>query len=479
MNRRKFILNSSALLAGTMLTPAIGFSLGNKGQRENYISKRPPLNERTFTSKAVEETIEKIKSVIADKELAWMFENCYPNTLDTTIYDYKIEGRPDTYIITGDIRAMWLRDSTAQVWPYMPLIKEDAELRSLILGLVNRQVKYVLHDPYANAFIEDLNRVDDWHKDIPKRKPGVHERKWELDSLCYVVRLSHKYYELTGDKSVFDSNWDKAMRLIVQTLKTEQRKDLTTPYRFVRKTNSPIDIPPFEGTGRPIKPTGMICSAFRPSDDATLYSFLVPSNVFAVLSLKQLNYIYSNVLNDQAFAKECSDMAMEVDDAIKKYAVAEHLDFGKVYAYEVDGFGNKVLMDDANVPSLMSLAYLGAHDPGDEVYMNTRKFLLSGSNPYFLKGKAAEGQGSPHTGKENIWPMGIILRAMTSVDDEEIRFCLGMLKNTHAGTGFMHESFHKDNASNFTRKWFAWANTLFGELIIKIAKEKPEIFNNL
>jgi hypothetical protein len=475
MNRRKFILNNTVLLTGMLVKPSITYGSGLVFPNQKFVSKRPPIEERTYTSKAVEETIKRVKSKIADHEIAWMFENCYPNTLDTTVYDYDLSGKPDTYIITGDIRAMWLRDSTAQVWPYMPMINEDEGLKSLILGLINRQVKYVLHDPYANAFIEDLNRVDSWHKDIPERKPGVHERKWELDSLCYVVRISHEYYKLTSDASLFDEDWNKAMRLIVDTFKTEQRWDLTTPYRFIRKTTNAIDIPPFEGTGRPIKPTGMICSTFRPSDDATMFSYLVPSNVFAILSLNQLYDIYSTVLNDPEFANECKALGEEVDQAVKKYAITEHLDFGKIYAYEVDGLGNRLFMDDANVPSLMSLAYLGAHDPSDKIYKNTRKFLLSTSNPYFMKGKAAEGQGSPHTGKEKIWPMGIILRAMTSTDEEEIRFCLKMLKNTHANTGFMHESFHKDNGDNFSRKWFAWANTLFGELIIKIEKENPKI----
>jgi len=304
----------------------------------------------------------------------------------------------------------------------------------------------------------------------------VHERKWEIDSLCYVVRLSDRYYKLTKDKSVFDNNWDKAMRLIVKTLRTEQRKDGKSPYFFIRKTNAMIDAPVF-GTGRPVKPTGLICSMFRPSDDATMYPYLIPSNIFAVLSLRQLSNIYSTVLNEPDFAAECSNFADEVDGAIKSFGTAEHLGFGKIYAYEADGFGNQVFMDDANVPSLMSLAYLGAHQPDDTIYVNTRRFLLSDSNPYYLKGSAAEGQASPHTGKEKIWPMGIILRAMTSNNPQEITHCLKMLKDTHAGTGFMHEAFHKDNPNDFNRKWFAWANTLFGELIIKIHNEHKEILS--
>ncbi|WP_166962760.1 glycoside hydrolase family 125 protein [Yeosuana marina] len=475
MNRRKFILNNSLVLGGLAINPVNLFASNLSNSEKDYISKRPPFSKRTFTSDEVEKTISTIKPLIIDKELAWMFENCYPNTLDTTV-DYEIiDGKPDTFIITGDIDAMWLRDSTAQVWPYMPLLKKDEKLRNLIHGLINRQVKCVLTDPYANAFYKDLTKVSEWNDDSPKPVPGVHERKWEIDSLCYVIRLSYRYFELSGDNTVFDENWDKAMRLIVKTLRTEQRKNGTSPYRFVRKTNAMIDAPVFEGTGRPIKPTGLICSMFRPSDDATLYPYLIPSNIFAIRSLNHLSDLYKTVLKDNSFAQECSAFVTEVDDAIKKYATSEHKTFGTIYAYEVDGFGNKVFMDDANVPSLMSLAYLGAHKPTDVIYKNTRAFLVSDSNPYYIKGSSAEGQASPHTGKEKIWPMGIILRAMTSIDKNEIIQCLKFLKTTHADTGFMHEAFHKDNPYDFNRTWFAWANTLFGELILKIHDENPDL----
>lgn len=447
-------------------------------QVKNFTSNRPPLEKRTFVSETVEKNLLDVKATIADKELAWMFENCYPNTLDTTV-DYElINGRPDTFIITGDINAMWLRDSTAQVWPYTPLIVKDEKLKNLVLGLVNRQVKCVLTDPYANAFYKDLTKESEWKSDRPSPGAGVHERKFEVDSLCYVVRLSDRYYKLTSDKSIFDNDWDKAMRLIVKTLRTEQRKDGKSPYYFIRTTNAMIDAPLF-GNGRPVKPTGLICSMFRPSDDATLFPYLIPSNIFAVISLRQLSEIYSRVLNDSKFAAECESFADEVEGAIKKFGIATHAGFGEIYAYEADGFGNQIFMDDANVPSLMSLAYLGAHRTSDMIYINTRRFVLSDSNPYYLKGQAAEGQASPHTGKERIWPMGIILRAMTSESPEEITHCLRMLKNTHNGSGFMHEAFNKDNPADFSRKWFAWANTLFGELIIKVHNEHREILTKV
>lgn len=472
MNRKSFLKNSSLAIGALSTMPVHPFLFSKE-----FVSKRPPLSERTFTSSAVETTIKKMKSVIKDKEVAWLFENCYPNTLDTTVDFEYIDGKPDTFIITGDIDAMWLRDSTAQVWPYLPLINEDQKLKELVKGLINRQTKCILLDPYANAFYKDVTKESYWKNDSAQMLPGIHERKWEIDSLCYAIRLSNAYYQITGDTSAFDDDWDKAMKLVVETLRTEQRMDGTTPYRFARTTSVMIDSPPFNGTGRQLKPTGLICSAFRPSDDSTIYQYLIPSNLFAVTSLSQLHNIYMNEMDDRDFAHECKMFSGEVSKAIKDHAIFEHLNYGKIYAYEVDGFGNKIFMDDANVPSLMCLPYIGAVKPDSVLYKNTRKFLLSDNNPYFNTGKAATGQGSPHSGKDSIWPMGIILRAITSTDIAEISLCIKMLKETHADIGFMHESFFKDDATQYTRDWFAWANTLFGEMLIKVNNEYPSVLN--
>lgn len=478
MDRRKFLINNSKVALGMTLIPAAGFSIADNVNFKKYKSNRPPLNERTFTSDVVEETIKKVKASIADAELAWIFENCYPNTLDTTV-DYEvIDGKPDAFVITGDIDAMWLRDSTAQVWPYMPLIDKDPKIKNLILGLINRQVKCILTDPYANAFYKDLTRISKWSTDIPTPKPGVHERKWEIDSLCYFVRLSYHYFKISGDNSFMDSDWDKAAKLVVKTFRTEQRENGTSPYSFSREHSMTVGLAQFYGKGAPTKYTGLIHSIFRPSDDGTLLPYLIPSNIFAYVSLEQLSELYTINGKDNDFSDACMSFSNQVKLAVEKHAIKEHVDFGKIYSYEVDGFGNNLFMDDANVPSLMSLAYIGGHSPKDRIYKNTRKFLISDSNPWFLRGKAAEGQSSPHTGRENIWPMGIILRGITSQDENEIKMCLRMLKKTHADTGFMHESFHKDDAYNFSRSWFAWANTLFGEFVIKVYNERPWILKN-
>jgi meiotically up-regulated gene 157 (Mug157) protein len=444
-----------------------------------YVSKRPELSKRNFTSKVVDETIEQVKKQLKDPKLSWMFENCFPNTLDTTVHYRVQENRPDTFVYTGDIHAMWLRDSAAQVWPYLSLMKKDEPLRKLIAGVVNRHTKCILFDPYANAF-NDGPVGSDWVSDMTEMKPELHERKWEIDSLCYTVRLAYHYWKLSGDTSVFSADWEKAAALIVKTFKEQQRKDGLGPYRFQRKTERQLDTLCNEGWGAPVSPVGLIVSSFRPSDDATTLNFLIPSNLFAVVSLQQLAEISTKVTMNTVFASECKALADEVQGAINQYAVIDHLHFGKIYAFEVDGFGNRLFMDDANVPNLLALPYLGCVEPNDEIYRNTRRFVWSDSNPYFFKGKAAEGIGGPHVGFDMIWPMSLIIRAMTSREDAEIGYCIKTLRDTDAGTGFMHESFNKDNPDKFTRSWFAWANTLFGELILKLINEgKINLLNNL
>jgi meiotically up-regulated gene 157 (Mug157) protein len=306
-------------------------------------------------------------------------------------------------------------------------------------------------------------------------QPGVHERKWEIDSLCYPIRLAYHYWKKTGDAKPFDAQWQQAVKATLQTFRAQQRKDGLGPYHFQRNTTNSTDTQPMKGYGYPIKPVGLICSAFRPSDDATLYSFLVPSNFFAVVSLRQASEMVASLAQDAALAKDLTALADEVDAALRQHAVVDHPQHGKIYAYEVDGFGSQVLMDDANVPSLVALPYLGAVPLTDPVYQNTRKFLLSQANPFFFKGTAAEGIGGPHVGQDMIWPIAITTRGLTSTDDAEIRACVQSLRATHAGTGYMHESFHKDDPKKFTRSWFAWANTIFGEFLWKVYQEKPQL----
>ncbi len=447
--------------------------------KQNYLSNRPAPAKRNFTSTAVEETIKNVTQQLKDPKLAWMFENCFPNTLDTTVHYRVQDNRPDTFVYTGDIHAMWLRDSAAQVWPYLSLMKKDEPLRLLIAGVVNRQTKCILSDPYANAFNDGMVGGE-WMTDMTEMKEDIHERKWEIDSLCYPVRLAYHYWKISGDTSVFTGDWEKAAGLIIKTFREQQRKEGVGPYTFQRRTERQLDTLSNNGNGAPVKPVGLIVSSFRPSDDATTYGFLIPSNIFAITSLKQLAEISKKVTKKQDFANQCLKLADEVQEAVNKYAIADHLTYGKVYAFEVDGYGNKLFMDDANVPSLLSLPYLDGVDKKDPIYQNTRKFVWSLDNPYFFKGKAGEGIGGPHIGYDMIWPMSLIMKAMTSDNDAEIKYCVKTLRDTDADTGFMHESFNKDNPADFTRSWFAWTNTLFGELILKLIDNgKLNLLNSL
>lgn len=438
---------------------------------------RIPEARRKFKSPAVESTIERVKSSIGNKELGWMFENCFPNTLDTTVDFEMLDGRPDTYVITGDIDAMWLRDSSAQVWPYLPLLREDTDLQHLIAGVINRQTRCILKDPYANAFYKSENKVSEWDSDLTDMKPGVHERKWEIDSLCYPIRLAHGYWTATADSSPFNSDWRDAIALTLQTFKEQQRKTGRGPYHFMRKTEIQTDTVPGRGYGNPAKPVGLIYSMFRPSDDATIFPFLVPSNLFAVISLRQAADMVERLAKDQSLAKECRNLAKEVEQALVNYAVVNHPRAGRVYGYEVDAFGDYYCTDDGNIPSLLSLPYLGAVKTDDPLYRNTRAMLLSDENPYYCQGRAAKGMGGPHVGVDMIWPLGVIVQGLTSNDDAEIKDCLTILQQTHAGTGFIHEAFNKDNPKKFTRAWFAWANTIFGELVLKTFKERPHLLD--
>ena len=436
------------------------------------VSKRPKEADRLFKSDAVEKEIQLIVRQLTNKRLAWMFENCFPNTLDTTVhYGENPDGTPDTFVYTGDIAAMWLRDSGAQVWPYVQLAGKDKKLRRMLVGVINRQMKCINIDPYANAFNQVPDSKGPWMSDETAMKPELHERKYEIDSLCYPIRLAFEYWKTTGDTSVFGSEWVKAVENILKTFREQQKKEGRGSYKFLRVTDRALDTMNNAGWGAPVKPVGLIASAFRPSDDATTFLFLIPSNFMAVSSLRKAAEILLKVNKEAGLAKECTALADEVSEALKKYAVYDHPKYGKIYAYEVDGFGNHLLMDDANVPSLLAMAYLGDVSQDDPIYQNTRRFVWSEDNPYFFRGKAGEGIGGPHIGYEMVWPMSIMMRAFTSKDDKEIKESIEMLMNTDAGTGFMHESFNKDDANNYTREWFAWQNTLFGELIIKLVNE--------
>jgi meiotically up-regulated gene 157 (Mug157) protein len=437
-------------------------------------SRRPLPADRRFRSPVVEAFIVSTQRVIRDPALSTIFANCFPNTLDTTVEPGAFEGKPDTAVLTGDIPAMWLRDSSAQVWPYLPLAAQDAGLRLLLEGLIRRQTRCLLIDPYANCFMADLNAPPlDWSRsDQTEMKQGVGERKYELDSLCYPLRLAHGYWKATGDTKPFDAAWKLAMQAVLKTMRVQQRKEGLGPYRFQRVAANPTDTL-VGGIGNPMKPVGLIASCFRPSDDACIFPFMVPANLFAVTSLRQLAAMSNAILHDAGMANDATGLANEVEAALKQHAVIP-TSAGTIWAYEVDGLGGRALMDDANVPSLLGLPYLES-SPDAALYARTRSFCWSERNPWFFRGSAGEGIGGPHIGRDSIWPMSQIIYALTSGSSAEISKAIQTLKASALATGFMHESYNRNDSALFTRAWFAWANTLFGELIAKTAQRHPEL----
>ena len=472
-NRRFFLLQLGAATAGVRVSSI--FAMPGKPQTMSLPgAKRPATQDRNFHSDVVEAYIQSITHLIPSPTLSELFANCFPNTLDTTVRPGTFEGKPDTAVLTGDIAAMWLRDSSAQVWPYLPLAQKDRGLRRLLEGVIRRQVRCILIDPYANCFMADLDAppLEGSRADKTEMKRGVGERKYELDSLCYPIRLAHGYWKSTGDTAPFDAAWKLAMQTVIKTMRTEQRKYTESPYRFQRAALNPTDSL-VNGVGEPLRPVGLIASAFRPSDDACSLPFLIPANLFAVTSLRQLATMASTILHDAKMASEALTLASEVEEALRRHAVIPTAE-GTIWAYEIDGYGSTILMDDANAPSLLSLPYLNSSSDA-ALYARTRSFVWSERNPWFFRGSVGEGIGGPHIGRDSIWPMSQILYALTSESPSEIRTMIKMLERCSVSTGFVHESYNKDDSTQFTRAWFAWANTLFGELIARTATKDASL----
>lgn len=394
-------------------------------------------------------------------DLAPLAKQCYLNTIETTV---KKCDNGDYFVITGDIPALWLRDSSAQLRPYAKHCKNSEELCDIFRGVIRRHAFYVNLDPYSNAFNEVMH--DESHQDDTDfSSPYIWERKYEVDSLCASIFLLSDYFEASGDLSVFTDDVHKMLITITDTFIKEQDHEKNSSYYF-RRTNCPeTDTMPCNGKGNPVAVTGMTWSGFRPSDDRCKYNYLIPANMMCVVAMNKASHILEEVFNDSVNAEKCSILASEVNKGINDYGTYNHPVFGKIYAYETDGLGNFLLMDDANSPSLLSAPYLGYCNVNDEIYQNTRRFILSEENPYYFKGTAAKGIGSPHTGKDKIWHISLTMQILTSTDKDEIAACLKMLSETHAETNFMHESFNKDDPSDYTRTWFAWANSLFAQML--------------
>lgn len=470
LSRRTFLHHSALLAASTALArPALA--------APTLPVVRPAPEQRRFQSRVVEAVIEEISRQIPDAELAWLFGNCFANTLDTTVHYATPGGQPDTYVGAGpgDVDAMWLRESTAQVWPYLPLASREAPLRLLIAGVIRRQARCILLDPYAAAFYADPTRVGEAGRGQPAPRPGVYERTWAVDSLCYPLRLAYHYWKTTGDSQPFDADWRQALNLIVSTFREQQLKTGPGSYSFQRLATDALDTRALAGRGYPARPCGLIASAFTPGNDATTPAFLVPSNFMAVVSLRQAALMLADIYHDGAGYGELMALADEVAVALRQHAVVPHPTLGSVYAYAVDGYGGYALPDQASAPSLLALPYFDAVPLNIPVYQRTRRLSLSAANPYYYQGTAATGLGSPRTGPGYIWPLAIALRGLTTTDPTEIRACVQALKASHAGTGYLPQAFDMNNPQRFSGGRFAWANSLAAEFIWKVYREQPAL----
>ncbi len=426
-----------------------------------------------------------------DERTRAMYRKCFMDTAERTLLlpgmkTTDAAGREHTvsdevFVITGDINAMWLRDSSAQVVHYLPFAGRFESVREMIKSLIKRQQICILRDPYANAFLEWKEGQSEWKNDVTAMQPGDWERKYETDSLSYHIWLVSEYIEKTGDFSILDDEQLRVFENILELWENEQNHMTDSPYRFERPGKGPKNNPGNGGMGAPVAFTGMTWSGFRPSDDACIYGYNIPENLFAAKVLEELCEILKTAQNgeNQGLSEEEANRFEKIRESAEKlrqdilcgiedYGLALHEEYGKIYAYETDGFGNSLLMDDANVPSLLSLPWIGICGKTDERYLNTRRFVLSSGNPWYFGGKAAAGIGSPHTGEGRIWPIALIMQGLTSADRDEQLSMLRKLLDTDAGCIAMHEAFDADNPYAFSRSWFAWADSLFALFVMNV-----------
>lgn len=470
----------------------------------NYPYMRPAPKCRTFQSEIVESLIKDLQNKVKNNDLARLIENCLPNTLDTTILWHKPgsedeSNEPQTFIVTGDIHAEWLRDSARQLSIYQPFIKYDKALKEMIKGAINTQAKYVVDSPYCNAFHpppdsgvkrgltseDNVYPKPDWDQ--------VFECKYEIDSLASFLTLSNDYFEHSGgDDSFLTKTWWKAYENLLVVLRRESQPsfdketgyELPFYYSFQRQTNVGSETLPLGGVGNPVNyGTGLVRSAFRPSDDSCILQFFIPGNIHMLTELRRTRKNLLTKTNQKLFdLKLLTDVTdnfiNDLTYGIDKYGIINHPKYGKVYAYEVDGYGGATFMDDANIPSLLSIPDLGFTSKDDTIYQNTRKMILDKSgNPYYLKGRYFEGIGGPHIGLSHAWPMSLLVAIRTTDNDQEIMRHLQLVMQTTGGMGLMHEgvNVHSQSGYDYTRSWFAWCNSEFGKTILHLAKHKPHL----
>lgn len=425
--------------------------------------------------KAVEELMNEVRKKLGPKltKEADCFEACMKSNLEI-VAEREEDG--SYFLITGDIPAMWLRDSACQLRPYLSLAKNDASLADLIEGVIKKQMTCINLDPYANAFMKSVSDESIWKNDGTVMLPGVWERKFEIDSLCFPFKLAYDYWKESGSAKIFDSTFYEACRNVLRIFQIEQYHEEKSEYRFMRKDCPYIDSLSRDGKGALVNSgCGLIWSGFRPSDDGCVYGYLIPSNMFAVVTLEHIAEIATTIWDETAFAKECSDLSATIRQAIETLGVVPtgSTRFDKAYyAYEVDGYGQYHIMDDANFPNLLSAPYLGYCDRHSDLYQETKKRMLSSENPYYYEGSKVSGIGSIHTKRDFIWPLSLGMIGLVSDSKEEKLAMIRAMASLTAGTDLMHESMNVDDPYDFTRPLFGWANAVYAELVLSYIAEE-------
>lgn len=467
--------------------------------RYNLSYQRPDPACRAFNSSVVEDTITSMQSVIKDPDLYRLFQNSFPNTLDTAVkwrgFAANNSKEELTFLITGDIDAMWLRDSANQMQSYLSLLTANSSydsIASLYRGVINLQARYINEAPYCNSFQPPIesglsptrNQQNPDKFTPPESNQTVFECKWELDSLAAFLEISTNYYEATNDIQFFrDFQWVSAVNTIIATTEANlvgtyaaNGSVNTIPYAWERETTVGTETLSNSGRGNPVQSgTGLVRSAFRPSDDATIYQLFIPANMMFSRYLDSASQIMANIGTQRNVANHMHNLSANIRNAITKHGIVNDPVYGQVYAFEVDGFGSANRMDDANIPSLLSAPFIGYLSTSDPIYQNTRRYVLSKDDPYMMRGPVISAIGGPHEGFGMAWPMASIIRIFTTEDDGEIFTALREIVASTDGLGLIHESINSFNASDWTREWFSWANGLFGQCLLDLKVRKPGI----
>ncbi|KAF8974386.1 Six-hairpin glycosidase-like protein [Flammula alnicola] len=443
---------------------------------------RPAPACRTFNSTAVEKVITDMKSLLKDPDIARLFENTFPNTLDTTV-KYFSQTENLAFIITGDITAQWLRDTANQFAHYHTLLSVDRELATLVKAVINNEARYVAEYPYCGSFQPPPESGlapshNDWADGVtvnpPVNNQTVFECKYEIDSLCGFLKLSRSYYQATKDSSFINANWRDAVDQIFRVINEQSQGTFDENFNFISYynwTGGGGSLSPMVnngGNGEPKAYTGLVGTHHRPSDDLSVFAFLTPANAMLSVELTNLANMLDSVGQLRNVSQQAKQWSSRIHDAIYSTTLVDN-----VFAYETNGLGSRYVMDDANVPSLLSLPYLGFLDKNNTAYVATRKMLLSRNNPYYSAGKTFNGIGGPHVDPWNPWPMSHISAIFGTDDDQEILQHLSIIANNTNGLGLIHESQSIYDPTSYTRSWFAWANSYFAEMILDLANRKP------